>query len=670
MDRPGVRSRRSSEPAPVIVPVERNRSIPASAAQARMFFLHQLEPESAAYSIPDAVRLIGPLDTDALAAAFDDLVQRHEGLRTTFALEDGHPVQRVAPAAHVTLQRVDRRSVPACDRMAVVVEEIERAAEQPFRLDELPLMRCVLYVLDDNDHVLFVNVHHIVTDQWSGGVIGRDFETFYKERHAGRGPSLVGPGPSVTDYLVWHRGWSENGPIDAQLAYWRQQLANCPTVDLPFDRPRPSVRSGRGAMLTIPFPDRLRLEVDRLCARHRVSPFMVLLATLDVLVHRYSGTDDIVVGAPIANRNHLESESLVGTFVNSVVLRADLSRDPTFSELLAQVRRVALDAYANQDVPFAEVVNALRPTRDVSRTPLFQIFLNVLNAPVKPIQIEGVLTEVLIIDRGASQFDLSVALDASITKTISFEYSSDLFDRSTIERLAGHFLAVLAAVAADPEQRIGEIELFSDEERAELTAAWAGPVVDIEANVGAHSLFERQAAAAPDRVALRAGAISVSYGELNARANRLAHHLVEHGVSPGATAGIRLERSVDLIVAVLAVLKVGAAYVPLDPALPVDRVAYMVEETGTAVVIATAGASGAERSSAPLAPTLVLLDRDAADIDTCPTHNPGVEISSTDLAHVIYTSGSTGRPKGVSVEHRSVVGFLQAMATRARYLRR
>ena len=544
--------------------------------------------------------------------------------------------------------------------MAVVLEEIERAAEQPFRLDELPLMRCVLYVLDDNDHVLFVNVHHIITDQWSGGVIGRDFETFYNERRAGRAPSLVGSGASVTDYFAWHRGWSENGPIDTQLAYWRQQLADCPTVDLPFDRPRPSVRSGRGAMLTIPFPDGLRLEVDRLCVNHRVSPFMVLLATLDVLVHRYTGTDDIVIGAPVANRNHLESESLVGTFVNSVVLRADLSGDLTFSELLAQVRRVALDAYANQDVPFAEVVNVLRPSRDVSRTPLFQILLNVLNAPVTPIELEGVVTEVLIIDRGASQFDLSVALDAAITRTISFEYSSDLFDRSTIERLAGHFLAVLAAVAADPEQPIRDIELLSDEERAELAVAWSGPVVDIEANVGAHSLFERQAAAAPDRVALRSGAISVSYGELNARANRLAHHLVALGVSPGATVGIRLERSVDLIVAVLAVLKAGAAYVPLDPALPVDRLAYMVAETETEVVIDTEEESGAD----PLASTVVLLDRDAADIDARPTHNPGVEVSSTDLAHVIYTSGSTGRPKGVSVEHRSVVGFLQAMATR------
>ena len=262
------------------------------------------------------------------------------------------------------------------------------------------------------------------------------------------------------------------------------------------------------------------------------------------------------------------------------------------------------------------------------------------------------------------EFDLSVALDAAITKTISFEYSSDLFDRSTIERLGGHFLAVLAAVASDPDQPIGEIELLSDEERADLAAAWSGPVVDIEANVGAHSLFERQAASAPDRVALRSEATSVSYGELNARANRMAHHLIEHGVSPGDTVGIRLERSEDLIAAVLAVLKAGAAYVPLDPELPVDRLAYMVVETGTEVVISTEEASGADSSSVPLAPTVVFLERDAADIDARPTHNPGVEISSTDRAHVIYTSGSTGRPKGVTVEHRSVVGFLQAMATR------
>ena len=354
---------------------------------------------------------------------------------------------------------------------------------------------------------------------------------------------------------------------------------------------------------------------------------MVLLATLDVLVHRYTGTDDIVIGAPISDRNRLESPSLVGAIVNAVVLRADLSGNPTFSELLAQVRQVALDAYANQDAPLAEVVSALRAESDVSRTPLFPIFLNVLNAPVEPIELDGVIAQALIIDPGVSRFDFSVALDAA-QKTVSFEYSSDLFGQSTIDRLGGHFLAVLAAVASDPDQPIDDIELLTDQERADLDAEWSGPVVEIEANVGAHSLFERQAASAPDRVALRSEATSVSYGELNARANRMAHHMIEHGVSPGDTVGIRLERSVDLIAAVLAVLKAGAAYVPLDPELPVDRLAYMVVETGTEVIISTQEASGADGSGVPLAPTVVLLERDAADIDARPTHNPAVEISA------------------------------------------
>ena len=650
---------------PEIAPVGRDRPLPLSAAQERMWFIHELQPESAAYNMAGAIRLRGQLDVDALAGAFDDLVARHEGLRTTFPLVDGEPVQLIVPEAFSALEVLDRRSVPPSHRMALIAEELHEAAQRPFRLDELPLARCVLYVVDDNDHVLFSNMHHIIGDQWSFGLLSRDLSACYNARLAGQEPLLPPLAIQFGDYVQWHRGWIESGGIDTQIDYWRHRLAGHPTTELPADRPRPPIQTSNGAKLIVPLPDHIRRGIDELCSRCRVSPFMVLLAALDVLVHRYTGTDDIVVGTAIANRNRLESEDLIGTFVNALVMRTDVGGDPSFIELLEQVQRVALEAYANQDVPFATVVSELRPDRDLSRSPLFQIFLNVLNAPFEVPHMDGLTVEPIPIDSGAAQFDVSLSVDLSTAATATFEYSTDLFDASTVEGWASHLLAVLERVVVDPGLRVDEVDLLTAAERVELEAAWSGPVVPVDEAVAVHTLVEQQVALTPDRVAVRFGEESVTYEGLNSRANQVAHHLIGLGVSRGDLVGVHLERSVDSVVAVLAALKAGAAYVPLDPGLPAGRLEYMVEDTAASVVITRADvlADFPEGRGAD-GPLKVLLDDDHDVIAAFSVANPGVAVSGDDRCHVIYTSGSTGRPKGVEVEHRSVVNFLHGMAAR------
>ena len=516
---------------PEIVPVDRGGPLPLSASQERMRFIYELNPESAAYNMAGAIRLRGQLDVEALQEAYDDLVARHEALRTTFPIVDGVPVQRIEPHGSIELAVLDRRSLPPSQRMARVAEEMRATARRPFRLEELPLVRCALFVLDDDDHLLFSNMHHIIGDQWSFGVLSRDLTTFYNARLAGRESPLAPLDIQFGDYVQWHRDWIASGAIDTQLDYWLHQLAGCPTIDLPADRPRPPMQTSNGGMLAVSLPAHIQRGIDELCLRCRVSPFMVLLAALDVVLHRHTGAEDIVVGTAIANRNRLESEDLIGTFVNTLVLRTDLSGHPAFAELLDRVQLAALDAYAHQDVPFATVVNALNPDRDLSRSPLFQVFLNVQNAPFELPGLDGLTTELVIVDRGAAQFDLALSFDLAVREEVLIEFNTDLFDEDRIERLVVHLLMLLEGAAADPWARIDEVTLLPEGERGELEKMWSGPTLHVESGVGVHTLVERQAEVVADRVAVRDGRESLTYGELNARANRLARHLVGLGVA-------------------------------------------------------------------------------------------------------------------------------------------
>ncbi len=531
----------------------------------------------------------------------------------------------------------------------------------PFDLARPPLFRFAVYRIDDEEHALFVCMHHIVADNWSFGVMAREVGAFYRATVTGALPGLPELELQHVDFVRWHRSWLARGAITAQLTYWKRHLAALPVVELPADRPRPPVQTGRGASVIAPIPDRVAEGIRRLCREQSASPFMVMLAAFDVLLHRYTGAEDIVVGVPIANRNWLQSEALIASFVNALVLRADLSGDPSFRQLVDRVRQTALDAVAHQDVPFERLVEELRPPRDLSRSPLFQILFNVQNAPFSVPDLGAVRAEVLPITRDAAQFDLSFSVDWSVTRHVTVEYDTDLFDADRIERFLAHYWILLAAAAADPDCRVGELPLLSGGELAELEA-WAGSVGEGGGGVGVGGLFEAQVAVAPGAVAVRFEGERLSLGELNVRANRLARHLVASGVGAGELVGVWLERSLEMVVAVMAVVKSGGAFVPLDPAFPADRLEFMVADSGARVVVTDSGLLAGGGLGAGV--EYVCVDRDAGLIGGYAGEDPGLGGAGDDLAYVIYTSGSTGRPKGVQVEHRSLANLLGAMAKR------
>jgi amino acid adenylation domain-containing protein len=531
----------------------------------------------------------------------------------------------------------------------------------PFDLGRPPLFRVVLYRLDDEEYVLFVCVHHIVADNWSFGVMSHEVAAFYGAAVSGGSSDLPELELQHVDFVRWHRQWLAGDAITAQLEYWKRQLAGLPVTELPADHARPAVLTDRGASLIAPIPAHLAEGVDALCREQSASPFMVMLAAFYALLHRYTGAEDIVVGVPIANRNRLQSEAFIASFVNTLVLRVDLSGDPSFRELVARVRETALGAVAHQDVPFERIVEEMRPRRDQSRSPLFQILFNVQNAPLSVPDFAGIHAEVVPIARDAAQFDLSFSVDSTVTRHVTVEYNTDLFDADRIERLLDHYWALLAGAVVDAGCGVGVLPLLSGGELAELEG-WAGSVGGGVGGVGVGGLFEGWAAVAPGGVAVRFEGECLSFGELNVRANRLARHLVSLGVGAGELVGVWLERSVEMVVAVLAVVKSGGAFVPLDPAFPADRLDFMVADSGVGVVVTDSVLLGRGGLGAGL--EYVCVDRDAGLIGGYSGEDLGLGGAGGDLAYVIYTSGSTGRPKGVQVEHRSLANLLVAMAAR------
>jgi len=658
-----------TERSPVDVAAERpaaprGQPLPVSFSQERMWFLHQLQPTGAAYNIPFALRLRGALDVPALEWSLNRVIARHESLRTIFVSVEGSPAQVIVPDYSLAIDAVDHRDVDPSDRLEVVLDALRAASKEPFDLARLPLARFALHRLDDDDHILFVCMHHIISDQWSLGVLGREAAAFYRARLAGTELDLADLAVQQADYASWQRDWLGQGALESQLAYWREQLADLPVTELDSDRPRPIVRTSNGASLVVPIPDDLSQSVQRLVSVYGVSPFMILLGGFTALLHRYTGADEVVVGSPVAGRNRLESEHLVSSLVNTLVMRTDVSGNPTFAELLGHVRDDMLDAYTNQDVPFSVLVDELRPSRDASRSPLFQIFFNVPSVSLTSPDLGGLDVEVLRIDRGASQFDLSVTLDVSFSRTATLEFNTDLFDADRIERLLEHYWQLLRGLLADPQRRIGDVSVLTDAELGELRREWAATAVGGDRFDSVHAWFEWRAAATPGRPAAssdRDGA-AVSYGDLNAAANRLARHLIAQGVTPGDLVGIHVERSVEMIVALIGVLKAGAGYVPLDPAFPRDRLVLMLDDAAIDIVVSTTSLPRID--SERVAVDTVSLDGDAAMIAEHEASNLGLTMTSGDVAYVMYTSGSTGRPKGVQVEHGNVVNMLRAMAAR------
>ncbi|HBO0761821.1 TPA: pyoverdine non-ribosomal peptide synthetase PvdD, partial [Pseudomonas aeruginosa] len=574
---------RTTDAVSTIPLADRQQPLALSFAQERQWFLWQLEPESAAYHIPSALRLRGRLDVDALQRSFDSLVARHETLRTRFRLEGGRSYQQVQPAVSVSIEREQFGEEG-------LIERIQAIVVQPFDLERGPLLRVNLLQLAEDDHVLVLVQHHIVSDGWSMQVMVEELVQLYAAYSQGLDVVLPALPIQYADYALWQRSWMEAGEKERQLAYWTGLLGGeQPVLELPFDRPRPARQSHRGAQLGFELPRELVEAVRALAQREGASSFMLLLASFQALLYRYSGQADIRVGVPIANRNRVETERLIGFFVNTQVLKADLDGRMGFDELLAQARQRALEAQAHQDLPFEQLVEALQPERNASHNPLFQVLFNhqsEIRSVTPEVQLEDLRLEGLAWDGQTAQFDLTLDIQEDENGIwASFDYATDLFDASTVERLAGHWRNLLRGIVANPRQRLGELPLLDAPERRQTLSEWNPAQRECAVQGTLQQRFEEQARQRPQAVALILDEQRLSYGELNARANRLAHCLIARGVGADVPVGLALERSLDMLVGLLAILKAGGAYLPLDPAAPEERLAHILDDSGVRLLL-------------------------------------------------------------------------------------
>ncbi|HEY7407080.1 MAG TPA: amino acid adenylation domain-containing protein [Gemmatimonadaceae bacterium] len=643
--------------------VSRDRALPLSFAQQRLWLLNQLEPDSAAYNLSAVIRLQGELDLRALQGALSEIVRRHESLRTVFPSVDGTPGQVVQPAREVVLPISDLDAGDVAGIDAEVARVTREEAARPFDLERGPLFRTLLVRITPRDHLLVLTMHHIVSDGWSRGVLYREIGALYEAFAAGR-PSPLSELPiQYADYAQWQREWLQEDVLSEQAAYWSRQLAGpLPKLDLPTDRPRPSVQTFRGATHTFALSSELVDALRTVSAADGATLFMTLLASFQALLGRYSGQDDIIVGSPVAGRRRVEVEDLIGFFVNTLVMRGDLSGDPTFRELLARTREAALGAYANQDIPFERIVDAVHPERDLSRSPIYQVLFILQNTPLAPLALSELTLRQLDVDAGAAKFDITLSLAAADAGyTGHLEYNTDLFDASTIERLAGHFVTMLEGVAANPEARLSQLPVLTRHEQRVMLEEWNDTTTVIPMDECIHHQFEAQVQRTPNAVAVVFEADELTYRELDARANQLAQALRKLGVGPDVLVGVFAERSVEMMVALLGIHKAGGAYVPLDPTYPKDRLAFMLADSGAPVVLT-------QRRLLDRLPEsdakVVCLDRDWDTISREREDAPVRDAGSSNLAYMIYTSGSTGKPKGVMIEHRNVVNFFAGMDER------
>jgi amino acid adenylation domain-containing protein len=631
---------------------------PASFAQRRLWLINQLEPASPAYNVPIGLRFHGRLDVLALERALAAIVTRHETLRTTFSLVDGEPVQVVTRDAALQLPVLDLVAMPTAHREAEVQRLIDQEATHLFDLERGPLLRTRLLRLAPNEHVLLLVVHHIVFDGWSVGVLFRELSECYRAFAIGDGPRLPELPVQYADYAVWQREWLTGGLGERQLAYWRDQLAGAPVVlEIPTDFPRPPARSYQGAVQRLLLSQRLLEELKALSQREGATLYMTLLAGFQVLLARYTGQDDIIVGSPIANRPRGELEHLIGFFVNSLALRTDLSGDPTFRHLLGRVRKVSLEAYDHQDLPFEKLVEEVQPSRMGDRDPLYQVMFALQNTACSPLRLPGITCRSLPQSTGTAKFDLTLDTHEDADGLLaSLEYRTDLFEPATIARLLGHWEKLLEGVVVNPDRRLSRIPLLLDDERRQVLVTWNQTGQDYPAGDCVHQLFEIQAAQQPEATAVEDGDGRLTYGELNSRANQLARHLRERGVGPEVRVAVALERSADLVVALLAVLKAGGAYVPLDPSDPPRRLAFMVEDARAGILVCD------HQVMSPTVPdglASVNLDTDRERIERESNQNLDSGTSAEHLAYVMYTSGSTGQPKGIAVPHRAITSLVR-----------
>ena len=652
----------ASASVPAMEQVDREQRLPLSFAQQRLWFLDQLEPGMTAYNMPLAIKLRGTLEVTALEQTLNEIVRRHEVLRTTFVVGEGEPQQLIHPPQSLTLTPIDLSTLPAAERESKLVQLVRDEAVRPFDLSRGPLLRVRLLRLSADEHVLSVTMHHIISDGWSMGVLVREVAALYEAYLKGEESPLTELPIQYADYSVWQRKWLTGAVLDAQLSYWREQLAGAPPVlELPTDRPRPPVQTYAGAHHLFTLNSELTFSLKELSRRESVTLFMSLLAGFQALLSRYSDQKEIVVGTPIANRLYKQTEELMGFFVNTLALRTSLAGDPTARQLIGRVREVTLGGYAHQEVPFEKLVEELRPERDLSRSPFFQVMFALQNMPVEDLHLPGLTLSPLDITSRTAQFDLTLSM-TEVGPEINglFEYNTDLFERSAIVRLCAHFQRLLAGIVADPQRRVSQLPLLSHAEEQELLLQWNQTATEFPQDRCIHHLFERQAARTPEHPALFFETERLSYRQLNERANQLAHYLRARGVGPESRVGISMERSVEMMVAVLGVLKAGAAYVPLDPNYPGERLSFMLADAQVELLLTQHHllAKWPECSAA-----VICVDSESESLARASVENPESGAEGQNLAYLIYTSGSTGQPKGVMIPHAALLNHCHALST-------
>ncbi|MGA9994162.1 MAG: amino acid adenylation domain-containing protein [Pyrinomonadaceae bacterium] len=640
----------------IILPRERREHLPLSFAQQGLWILDQLEPGNAAYNIAGALRISGQLDVAALGRSLNEIVRRHEALRTSFVVVGGQPAQLIAATCHLSLSVEDLTTKPVVEREEQVQLLMKKESLTPFNLTQSPLLRAHLLRLSRDEHVLLLTMHHIISDGWSIGVMIRELAALYEAYTRGEASRLEELAVQYADYALWQREYLSGEFLEQQLSYWRQQLSgDLPVLELPMEKARPSVQTFRAATQTLILPEKLHEDLRELSLKEDATLYMTLLAAFYVLLYRYTNQADILIGSPIANRNRAETEPLIGYFANTLVLRTQLDGRVSFRELLSRVREVCLSAYAHQEMPFEKLVEEMQPERSLSHTPLVQVMFALQNAPMPAIELSGLKLSLIEADNEVAKFDLALELTETPDGLRSlWQYNTDLFDDATVARMAEHFRTLLESITANPEGRISQLPFLTERESCLMLVEWNETATDYPKDSCIHELFERQAEETPDAVALSFEAEQLTYRELNLRANQLAHYLRGLGVGPDVRVGLMVDRSVEMVVGLLGILKAGGAYVPLDPAYPHERLAFMVDDALVPVLL-----TQEQHLDSAFAQQVVCLDADWELISGESTENPPNNVNSENLAYIIYTSGSTGIPKGVCVSHRAVARLVQ-----------
>ncbi len=648
------RQREKGQLIPHIQRADRRSVLPLSFAQQRLWFLDQLQSGSPFYNMPIAFYVRGLLDVATLEQSLNALVLRHEILRTTFAMVNEQPVQIIAPTLHLPLHLVRLAEIAdSSAQKAEVVRLAREEAQRPFDLQHGPLIRATLLCLSSREHALLLTLHHIIADGWSADIFFQELNTLYTARTTGQPFSLPDLSVQYADYAIWQREWLQGELLEKQLAYWRQQLHDAPVkLELPTDHPRPAIQTFKGAHLAFTLPLSLSQQLQSLSREEGVTLFMTLLAAFQVLLSRYAGQTDVVVGTPISGRTHRETEGLIGLFLNTLVMRTDLSGDISFRELLGRVREVSLGAYMHQDLPFEKLVEELQPERSLSQSPLFQVLFVLQNVPPSRIKLSSLSLEPLDISSETAKFDISFELvETSRGLAGSVEYNTDVFEAATIKRMIGHYVTILEGIVTNSEQCITTLPLLTTVESQQVLKAWNDTHRVYSQNQYLHSLFEVQAELTPDRVAVVFEEQQWTYRELNERANQLAHYLQQLGVGPEVVVGLCLERSLEMVVGLIAILKAGGVYMPLDPEYPRERLIFMLHDAQTSVLLTR---QQYREIFLEYQETIVYLDSQWNRLATESTTNPFSGVTSENLAYMIYTSGSTGKPKGAMNTHRGI----------------